>query len=149
MDNEQDNADTPEQISEENGADQPKAGESLPSVPYTRKRAQHRRIDPIDDFLPDEESLKHTTHDSNFTMQSHAFSGRAYRRSQTESKQLRRNLHYGQYLEIPKGRRDIFVSRERKTRLRTALALIVVLVVLALVIFFVWEYMQANWGAVK
>ena len=61
--------------------------------------------------------------------------------------QLRRDLHYGQYLEIPKGRRDIFASRERKTRIKTAIALVAVLAVLAIVVFFVWEYMQTNWGS--
>lgn len=61
--------------------------------------------------------------------------------------QLRRDLHYGQYLEIPKGRRDIFASRERKMRIRSVVALIAVIVVLCVIVFFVWQYMQVNWGA--
>jgi cell division septal protein FtsQ len=61
--------------------------------------------------------------------------------------QLRRDLHYGQYLEIPKGRRDIFASRERKMRIRSVIALIAVIVILAVIVFFVWQYMQVNWGA--
>ena len=68
-------------------------------------------------------------------------------RTRAEGAQLRRDLHYGQYLEIPKGRRDIFASRERRTRIKTAVALFVVLAVLAVVVFFVWEYMQSNWGS--
>ena len=74
-------------------------------------------------------------------------SGRSYRKSRSEMPQLRRDLHYGQYLEIPKGRRDIFASRERKMRIRSVIALIAVIVILAVIVFFVWQYMQVNWGA--
>ena len=74
-------------------------------------------------------------------------SGRSYRKSRSEMPQLRRDLHYGQYLEIPKGRRDIFASRERKMRIRSVVALIAVIVVLCVIVFFVWQYMQVNWGA--
>ena len=74
-------------------------------------------------------------------------SGRSYRKSRSEMSQLRRDLHYGQYLEIPKGRRDIFASRERKMRIRSAVALGAVIAVLCVIVFFVWRYMQDNWGA--
>ena len=75
--------------------------------------------------------------------------GRSYRRSREQGEQLRRDLHYGQYLEILKGRRDIFVSRERKSRRRSLIACIVVLVILAVVVFFLWEFMSSTWGAVR
>lgn len=117
------------------------------AAPYVRQRPAHRSVEPIDDLAqdPDEDGL--VTHDSDFTVRGGALSGRAYRRSRAEGEQLRRDLHYGQYLEIPKGRRDIFASRERRTRIKTAVALFAVLAVLAVVVYFVWGYMQANWGS--
>lgn len=116
-----------------------------PATPYVRKRPAHRTVEPIDD-LAMEDPLEQVTHESGYTNRGTAFSGRAYRRSRAEGQQLRRDLHYGQYLEIPKGRRDIFVSRERKARIKSAIALIVVLAVLAVVIYVLWGYMQTNWG---
>ena len=104
------------------------------AAPYVRQRPAHRSVEPIDDLAQEPDDAGYVTHDSDFTVPGGAISGRAY-------------LHYGQYLEIPKGRRDIFASRERRTRIKTAVALFVVLAVLAVVVFFVWEYMQANWGS--
>ena len=125
------------------------APEPAPSkpAPFVRQRPAHRSVEPIDDFAHDDDLPTNIAHDSGFTTGGSLLSGQGYRRSRADSKQLRRDLHYGQYLEIPKGRRDIFASRERKTRLKTFFALVLVLAVLAVVVFFVWEYMQANWGA--
>ena len=117
------------------------------STRYVRQRPTHRTVEPIDDLANPDEGPEVIAHDSGFTVPGGAISGRSYRRSRAEGAQLRRDLHYGQYLEIPKGRRDIFASRERKARIKSAIALVVVLAVLAAVVFFVWGYMQANWGA--
>lgn len=116
-------------------------------TPYVHKRPPRRSVEPIDDLAEDEEQSAPVTHDSGYTVRGGALSGRAYRRSRAEGQQLRRDLHYGQYLEIPKGRRDIFVSRERKTRAKSVLALVVVLAILAVAAYLLWGYMQANWGA--
>lgn len=117
-------------------------------APYVRQRAQHRSVDPIDDFAAGDIASEATTHDSDY-VGSRGMGGRSYRRSREQGEQLRRDLHYGQYLEIPKGRRDIFVSRERKSRRRSLIACIVVLAVLAVVVFFLWEFMSSTWGAVR
>ena len=122
-------------------------GEEAPARPFVRQRPPHRSVAPIDDFALEAEEPEQIAHDSGFTTGGGVLSGRAYRRSRAEGAQLRRDLHYGQYLEIPKGRRDIFASRERKTRIKTAIALVAVLALLAVVVFFLWEYMQTNWGA--
>ena len=119
------------------------------ATPYVRQRPAHRSVEPIDDLAAEADEPELLAHDSGYTAPGGALSGRAYRRSRAEGSKLRRDLHYGQYLEIPKGRRDIFASRERKTRIKTAIALIVVLAVLAVVVFFVWEYMQTNWGSTR
>lgn len=117
-------------------------------APYVRQRAQHRSVDPIDDFAAGDIASEATTHDSDY-VGSRGMGGRSYRRSREQGEQLRRDLHYGQYLEIPKGRRDIFVSRERKSRRRSLIACIVVLAILAVVVFFLWEFMSNTWGAVR
>ena len=122
-------------------------GEGRHAAPYVRQRPAHRSVEPIDDLAQEPGEPGLVTHESDYTVPGGAISVRAYRRSRAEGAQLRRDLHYGQYLEIPKGRRDIFASRERATRIKTAIALLAVLVVLAVVVFFVWEYMQTNWGS--
>ena len=146
MTNDNERDDLADGASEPSGTTQG-APEQVTRTPYVRQRPAHRSVEPIDDFALEEGEPEYVAHDSDFTTRGSAFSGRAYRRSRSEGAQLRRDLHYGQYLEIPKGRRDIFASRERKTRIKTAIALIVVLAVLAVVVFFVWEYMQTNWGS--
>lgn len=128
-------------------SDENDAGVGAHSARYVRQRPAHRTVEPIDDLAQDDEGPETITHDSGFTTGGSVLTGRSYRRSRAEGEQLRRDLHYGQYLEIPKGRRDIFASRERKSRIKSAIALLVVLAVLAVVVFFVWEYMQTNWGA--
>ncbi len=117
-------------------------------APYVRQRPAHRNVGTVSDYDESGEAAPaQTAHDSGYTNRGSLVSGGAYRRSRSDAKKLRRDLHYGQYLEIPKGRRDIFVKRERTTRIKTALALIVVIAVLAVVVHFMWGYMQANWGA--
>ncbi len=142
-------------MNDENNIDAPQVEPAAPAhqrpaepaepAPYVRQRAQHRSVEPINDFAADEEAPG-TTHDSGY-VGSKGMGGRSYRRSRAQGEQLRRDLHYGQYLEIPKGRRDIFVSRERKTRRRSLIACIIVLAILAVVVFFLWEFMTNNWGA--
>lgn len=117
------------------------------AAPYVRQRPAHRSVEPIDDLASEADEPETVAHDSGYTVPGGMLTGRAYRRSRTEGSKLRRDLHYGQYLEIPKGRRDIFATRERRTRIKTAIALVVVLAVLAVVVYFVWGYMQTNWGS--
>ena len=117
------------------------------AAPYVRQRPTHRSVEPIDDLASEADEPETVAHDSGYTVPGGMLTGRAYRRSRTEGSKLRCDLHYGQYLEIPKGRRDIFATRERRTRIKTAIALVVVLAVLAVVVYFVWGYMQTNWGS--
>jgi len=117
------------------------------STAYVRSRPAHRTQPPIDDYASDSTSEESVTHDSSITTGGNVFSGRSYRRARSEMPQLRRDLHYGQYLEIPKGRRDIFASRERRTHVRSIIALLIVIAILVVVVLIVWQYMQTNWGA--
>ena len=141
------------------GENSPAAGFEEPAEPqpqpaprpqrYTRTRTPHKTVAPIDDFdnQASADGFEGFTHDSDYANRGSMLSGRSYRKSRSEMPQLRRDLHYGQYLEIPKGRRDIFASRERKMRIRSVVALIAVIAILCVIVFFVWQYMQVNWGA--
>lgn len=100
---------------------------------------------PIDDNLSYADEAGYA-HDSDFTNDGVALSGKGYRKSRSDMNVLRRDLHYGQYLQIPKGRRDIFVSRERKTRLRTVVAVFLLLALLAAAAYFVVTYLQSQFG---
>lgn len=122
----------------------PRQPQAVPSSPYVRQRPVHRTVAPINDLAQEDEPS--VAHDSDFVTRGSVLSGQAYRQSRRDSQQLRRDLHYGQYLEVPKGRKDIFASRERKTRVKTAVALIAVLAVLAVVVYLLWGFMNANWG---
>lgn len=106
-------------------------------VPYVRQRAPHRSQAAIDDLGQDGASASGYAHDSNVAVSGKVFSGASkYRRSRGGMGRIQ-NSRYGQYLEIPKGRRSIFSSRERSRRRRSVLSLIVVvalLVVVALII---------------
>jgi len=127
--------------------DIPAVSQHSAPTPYVRSRPAHRTQPPIDDYSGDGSDEEGITHDSGITTGGNVFSGRSYRKARSEMPQLRRDLHYGQYLEIPKGRRDIFASRERKSHVRSVIALVVVIAILAVVVLVVWQYMQANWGA--
>ena len=145
-------ADCSDENSPITGFDETPAPEASQPAPrpqrYTRARTPHKTVAPINDFdnQASSEGFEGFTHDSDYANRGSVLSGRSYRKSRSEMPQLRRDLHYGQYLEIPKGRRDIFASRERKMRIRSAIALIAVIVVLCVIVFFVWQYMQVNWG---
>lgn len=104
---------------------------------YVRPRTARRSVEPIDDLADDiADDEAHVSHDSEFALSGSPISGHGYRRSRHDGQQLRQDLHYGQYLEVPKGRRDIFVKRDRAGR-RRAIAVVAVLV-LALVALLAW-----------
>lgn len=113
-------------------------------TPYVRTPKPRITADPIDDYVQEGTSSASYTHESDFTADAGLMAGKGYRRSRSEMKQLKRNLQYGQYLEIPKGRRDIFAKRERMTRFKSLLAAVLVLAVLAVVAYFVVTWLQAN-----
>lgn len=112
-------------------------------TPYQRKHATHRTQPAIDDLAQDGQSSELYTHDSNIAIKGGSpLSGREYRRSRSGMPQLQRSVHYGQYLEVPKGRRAIFASQERKRRRNSLITLVVVIVVLAIVAIAVWRIMN-------
>ena len=111
-------------------------------TPYVRASRPHRSQGSIDDLGQDVEP--DYVNDSDYASRGGLTSGAGYRRSRSDMRQLRRDLHYGQYLEIPKGRRDIFASRERKSRIKSVLALIVVAAILVAAAYFAVRWVQQN-----
>ncbi|MCH3967323.1 MAG: hypothetical protein PHR15_08075 [Atopobiaceae bacterium] len=79
-------------------------------------------------------------HDSSYIKPSkNPLAGIGYRRSRSKMPQLQHELHYGQYLEMPKGRRSIFASQEQRRHQRGVIAGIIVVAVLAIVGFLIWR----------
>ena len=64
-----------------------------------------------------------------------------YRRARNNMSRVK-GSRYGQYLEIPKGRRSIFASRERARRRNSVLALFAVIILLVLAAMLIWNMMQ-------
>ena len=103
------------------------------NAPYIRQPKPRKTAEAIDDLGEDESYSAGFAHDSNIAVGgSLPLSGQPYRRSRADMGKLQRDLHYGQYLEIPKGRRQIFASRELERQIRSRIAAVVVIVVLLL-----------------
>lgn len=105
--------------------------------PYVRKPRPRKTQGTINDLEQDNSYSQSFTHDSNIAVGGrHRLSGTVYSRSRGSMPQLQRSLRYGQYLEIPKGRRQIFSSRERSAAIRSraiTAAIVILLIVVAIV----------------
>lgn len=105
-------------------------------TPYVRQRTPHKTQEAIDD-LGDGSGTERYTHDSNIAVGGGAFSGgHAYRKARSSHSSMRGG-QYGQYLEVPKGRRSIFESREKARRRRSIAALAAIILVLGLIVIFI------------
>lgn len=121
---------------------------SAPAAPrYVRKRTPHLSQGTLDDLNDDSIPSSSYTHDSNISVGGATpLSGMAYRRARSSISRVKNGSRYGQYLEIPKGRRSIFASRERARRRRSVLALFFVIALLVLAAMFIWNLMQSVLG---
>ncbi len=109
-------------------------------TPYVRRQRPRKTQEAINDLEQDESYAQGFTHDSNVTVRGrNPLSGTAYSRSRANMTQLQRDLHYGQYLEIPKGKRSIFSSRERSAAIRSRAVMAAIIIVLVLVAIFAWQ----------
>ena len=117
---------------------------SAPAAPrYVRKRTPHRSQGTVDDLTEESQPSAMYTHDSNISVGGATpLSGMSYRRARSDISRVKNNSRYGQYLEIPKGRRTIFASRERARRRRSVLALVIVVMLLVLAAWFLWNMMR-------
>lgn len=126
--------------------DERPAPEPAPAPRYVRRRTPHRSQGTLDDLSEENEPTPNYTHDSNISVGgSTPLSGMSYRRARSNMSKVS-GSRYGQYLEIPKGRRSIFASRERARRRRSVLALFIVVTLLVLAAMFIWNLMQSVLG---
>jgi hypothetical protein len=108
-------------------------------TPYVRRQRPRRTQEAINDLEVDESYAQSFTHDSNVTVKGrNPLSGSVYSRSRANMPQLQRDLHYGQYLSIPKGRRQIFQSRDRTAAIRTRAITSLIIVVLIIIAVIAW-----------
>ena len=107
---------------------------------YVRQRAPRRTQEAIDDLAEDDNPVEYA-HESNVTVGG-SIGDRKYRKARSEISQVQKNNRYGQYLESPTGRRSIFAKRERARRRQSAIAAIVVLGILAVAAYIVWQFMS-------
>lgn len=116
----------------------PEGGAGMQRELYTRPRAPHKTQPAINDDAADGTySPEGYAHDSNIAIGGGVLSGgHSYRRARKSRSSIQQG-RYGQYLEVPKGRRSIFASRDRMRRRRSLfsiIAVILVFVVIAIVI---------------
>ena len=131
-------------IDEPSLEEEPAPARTTTSAPrYVRQRTPHRSQGTLDDLADDDTPAQGYTHDSNIAVGGATpLSGMAYRRSRSNMSRVRSGTRYGQYLEIPKGRRSIFAKRERTRRRQSAIAAIVVIGILAIAAYIVWQFMS-------
>lgn len=104
---------------------------------YVRQRAPRKTVEAIDDLANEAGAGGRYAHDSNVAVSGGAFSGgRAYRKARNNKSSMQGG-QYGQYLEVPKGRRSLFESRERARRRKSILALGAIVLVLAAIVIFI------------
>lgn len=121
--------------------------EDAAKQPYVRHHRPHKTVEPISDFtLPGEKLEIPENQAAGFESSKGAYAKKGWRKPKNEIAHLRKDVHYGQYLQVPKGQRDIFVRKERRSNAGSLIAAIIVLTIIAAVVYFLWTWMSANWG---
>ena len=122
-----------------------KAGVESAQPSYFERPARPRKTqEPINELTETGSIDAVYVSDSDYTGKGLADS--SYRRSRSGMNQLRRDLHYGQYLEIPKGRRDIFRRKERLHNAGAIIGAIFVLAAVAAAAYLCVMYLRGQFG---
>ena len=122
-------------------------GESVAKQPYVRQHRHHKTVEPISDFtMPGEKLELPENQAAGFESSKGSYAKKGWRKPKNEIAHLRKDVHYGQFLQVPKGQRDIFVRKERRSNAGSLIAAIIVLAIIAAVVYFLWTWMSANWG---
>lgn len=100
--------------------------------PYVRRERPRRSAEAIDNLEEDDNySSANYCHDSNVSVGGTGpFSGRVYSKSRANVGRMQRTSHYARYLEIPKGKRQIFASQERARQVRSRAWLVAIFAIL-------------------
>lgn len=113
-------------------------------TPYIRQPRPRKTQEAIDDMAQDETYSAGFAHDSNYAVGGASpISGMGYRRSRADMGRLQHDLHYGQYLEIPKGKRQIFTSREQQRAMRSRAATVGVIIFLIVAVIIIASVLGA------
>ena len=122
-------------------------GEGAAKQPYVRQHRHHKTVEPISDFtMPGEKLELPENQAAGFESSKGSYAKKGWRKPKNEIAHLRKDVHYGQFLQVPKGQRDIFVRKERRSNAGSLIAAIIVLAIIAAVVYFLWTWMSANWG---
>ena len=122
-------------------------GEGVAKQPYVRQHRHHKTVEPISDFtMPGEKLELPENQAAGFESSKGSYAKKGWRKPKNEIAHLRKDVHYGQYLQVPKGQRDIFVRKERRSNAGSLIAAIIVLAIIAAVFYFLWTWMSTNWG---
>ena len=107
--------------------------------PFVREPVPHVTQPAVDLMEEDDtEGAIDYTHESDFTTRrGPVLSGAGYRRSRADEKRFKKDLKYGQYLSVPKGRRDLFSSKRQMQQRRMTVALVAVVAV-AVAALIIW-----------
>ena len=116
---------------------------SEPAV-YERPARPRKTAEPINEMTETGSIDAVYVSDSDYSGK--GLSDSSYRRSRSGMNQLRRDLHYGQYLEIPKGRRDIFRRKERWHNFGALVAVLFVLAAVAGAAYLCVMYLKSQFG---
>lgn len=110
-----------------------------PRKPYVRKQRPRKSAEAIDNLDEDDGyASANYCHDSNISVGGSApFSGRVYSKSRANIDRMQRTSQYARYLEIPKGKRQIFASQERARQVRSRAWVVAILAVLFLALVLV------------
>lgn len=123
------------------------ASEDAAKQPYVRQHRHHKTVEPISDFtMPGEKLEIPENQAAGFESSKGAYAKKGWRKPKNEIAHLRKDVHYGQFLQVPKGQRDIFVRKERRSNAGSLIAAIIVLAIIAAVFYFLWTWMSTNWG---
>lgn len=107
---------------------------------YVHHGVHHVTQPPVDDLAADELESSTYLRDSSFTTGGAGpLAGRAYRRSRAEMPQIKQERHYGKYLEVPKGRRSLFSSRDARRHRRVIAGVVVVVAAVAVVLWILFH----------
>lgn len=105
---------------------------------YVRKARPHKTQPPVDDAVADQALSDELTHAPAISSKASPITGHVYRQSRSDLNRVQKSLKYGQYLEIPSGKRTIFESQAQKKRRRSlVIAFAVIVVLLAVVV--IWN----------
>lgn len=108
-------------------------------TPYVRRQRPRKSAEAIDNLEEDDNySSANYCHDSNVSVGGTGpFSGRMYSRSRANVGRMQRTSQYARYLEIPKGKRQIFASQERARQVRSRAWLVAIFTILLIALVLV------------